>query len=164
MNEGNLSLLRAFLVRSKTLINIAQRLKVDHYIVFNLFEIKDKKLTIVKLLGNTLEALIGAIYIDSDIMKVRQCILLWYRKCLLELKGKDTKKKDYKSQMQEYFQYYFNTTITYSILDIRGKAHTQEFIIKLNLKRINKAFKGSGKSKKEAEQNIAKSALTSILF
>lgn len=161
-NEGNLSLLRTYLVRGNTLTEMAKRFNIGAYMAFGAGELKSGGgHTRGRLLEDAFEALIGAIYLDSNLSTVKSRILSWYEEKLTML---DIKKntKDSKSRLQEYLQNKIHMHPQYSVLDIQGKDHDQTFVVEVFLGKLNKKFQAEGKSKKQAEHMAASMALSAL--
>lgn len=155
-NEGELSLYRMFLVREITLIDIAKKLDLKQYIIVS----SCKQKTNLRLLGNCVEALIGAIYLDSDINTVKKCILEWYYKKLRSLKNME-QLKDPKSRLQEYMQKQ-QILPTYCVIKSYKKDAKDVFVVELSLDKLEKTFVAFGNSIKSAEQSAAVKALQNI--
>ncbi len=159
--EGLMTRIRSKLVNKKNLFKIANKLKLNKYILLGYGEIKNNKLYKKSILANTLEAIIGAIYIDSkNINKVEKII-----KILFLNKKKINKKfnyKDYKTILQEYLQKKKLPLPKYFLANTTGKDHEQIFTIYCKIKNLNKFTKGKGKNKKYAEQIAAKKALINL--
>lgn len=153
-SEGQLSKLKSKIVSRKMLAIVSKKLKLNNYITFNKDSIGKGGLNSV--LSNTMESLICAIYLDGNLEKARkfiyQFILLDYTKNLK--KGDLT---DYKSKLQEFAQAEFQAIPDYEILKVEGPEHDKIFTIRVFIK--EEIFgSGSGKSKKEAQQDAAKHA------
>lgn len=157
-SEGQLSKLKSKIVSRKMLAIVSKKLKLNEYIVSN----KDSlgKGGLNSVLSNTMESLICAVYLDGNLEKVREFIhkfiLHDYSKNLV--KGDLT---DYKSKLQEYTQAKFQATPDYEILNSIGPEHNKIFTVQVSIK--EKFYgSGTGKSKKEAQQNAAKQACTKL--
>lgn len=152
-NEGDLSKYRASVVNEKGLVQIAKTLGLGDYIHLG----KGEELTLGRekpsILANTLEALIGAIYLDTGFSKTKEIV----HKLFVSLLGKidsGQMANDYKSTLQEYTQELYKTRPQYMLLDERGPAHNKTFRVALQLNGEIMA-EGEGRSKKEAEQRAA---------
>ena len=150
--EGFLSQQRAIIVGRKHLNLVGQKIFLDS-------DIKNKLKVIPKsVYGNTLEAIIGAIYIDKGIKQVEQFIIdhIYSSEFIKELS--DT---DYKSKLLKISQK-LKIKITYSVVKREGPSHKQEFLVAVYIENIKKA-EGKAFSIKEAEQKAAKKAYNSVL-
>lgn len=159
-NEGDLTKLRASMVNESSFTKLALAINLGEYLFISSAEIRNKGRNKPSILSNAFEALIGAIYLDSGLQKAR--ILTYY---LLELVYKtidlDSLFKDYKTLLQELTQSLYGATPEYILVNSTGPDHNKRFRMKIIIN--NKEYAtGSGKSKKEAEQNCAKTAYESL--
>ena len=149
-NEGILDKRFAKLVNRKTCASIAWINGVKDYII-----IADKKKSInkkdEKILSDTCEAMIGAIYMDRGFIYVKEFVLrLWDK----ELNKSNVTILDSKTKLQEYSLKNFKHLPTYRLLSSKGPKHNPTFKISVHIGKSNK-FIGSGNSKKQAEQDAA---------
>ena len=148
--EGILDKKFASLVNKKTCLDIAKTLDLHKYILT--LNIKNKKVTIEdKVLADSCEALIGAIYLEKGFSTVEKVILnLWSD----NIKNSIITQIDPKTKLQEYSLKKFKKLPTYKIISNTGPRHKPLF--KVSVKLFNsKSYIAEGKSKKEAEQNAA---------
>jgi len=158
LSEGELTMRRANLVREKTLATIARKLKLGSYLLLGQGEVREKGREKDSILSDALESVLGAIYLDGGIDAVRNIIVRLFAP-LAEKPAKQ--EKDSKTTLQEYLQKDSRTTATYEILEESGPAHLKHFVAIAT--HMGKTLgRGSGKNKKEAEQNAAKDALTKL--
>ena len=160
-DEGNLSLLRMYLVRGKTLTDMAKRFNLGEYMSFGIGELKSGGHKRARLLEDAFEAMIGAVYLDSDMQIVKECILRWYEN-ILNILNVEEHTKDPKSTLQEYLQAKIHTPPIYTIITTEGFDHDQTFTVEVSLGELNQCYRGVGKSRKQAEHAAAKAALASI--
>ena len=106
------------------------------------------------ILANTLEALIGGIYLDSDFLTCRSYILDLYAELLSDLDLRDSA-KDSKTELQEYLQARKLALPRYTIIDEEGEAHQKSFTVICEVDCLKPGVKGTGKSKRNAEQAAA---------
>lgn len=151
--EGKLSQIRAKLVKGATLAKLALSLKLDEYVILGASEQGGQKRE--KILEDVFEAIIGAIYLDSDFLTVKQVILSWYESIIENINLEDVKVKDNKSKLQEILLQNSLSLPEYSIETINGKDHEQEFTVIVTSKDLNLKVKASGASRKKAEQKAA---------
>ena len=156
--EGVLSRLRASLVKGETLADIATQLQFGDYLILGSGELKSGGFRRRSILADAFEAVIGAIYLDSDIDTVRRHILLFF-KPRLDLCDPDTVAKDPKTRLQEYLQAHGNALPDYTVLNISGEAHQQTFEIECRLSELDVISTGQGSSRRKAEQQAAQQAL-----
>ena len=148
--EGDLDKRFAKLVNRKTCASIAWINGVKDYII-----IADKKKSInkkdEKILSDTCEAMIGAIYMDRGFNYVKEFVLrLWDK----ELNKSNVTILDSKTKLQEYSLKNFKHLPTYRLLSSKGPRHNPIFKISVHIGKSNK-FIGFGNSKKQAEQDAA---------
>ena len=157
MNEGELTSLRSALVNADTCSFVAQKLGVNDCLLLSKGESKDTGRARQFILANTLEAIIGAIYVDQGYGLAREFI----EKHVTPLTEEIIKKGawiDAKSLFQERAQEHESITPVYKTLKETGPDHDKHFIVGVYLG--NKLFgQGEGKSKQDAEQEAARTAL-----
>lgn len=158
INEGNMSRIRSKLVKENTLAQIARKFKIGEYLNLGNGEIKNKGFQKESILANTMEAIIGSIFLDSDYEITKKTILNWYQKRLNNILPED-KQKDPKTKLQEYLQSHKLSLPKYFIFKISGKSHNRKFSIHCKISCIEKLIQGNGSSKKKAEQSAALKAL-----
>ena len=151
--EGKLTVLRAALVNSKSLYEVASSIGLDKELLLSRGENKDAKGKGRETISaNAVEAVIGAIYIDQGYGKAKKFIDTFIISKLDEV-AKDGG-KDAKSLVQEQAQADFKITPRYEVLDESGPAHNRRFKVGLYFEESLKA-EGSGTSKQEAELDAA---------
>jgi ribonuclease-3 len=155
--EGILDKKFASLVNKKTCLQIAKEIELDKYILT--FNFRNKKNVIEdKVLADTCEALIGAIYLDKGFSSVEKIILsLWSK----HIKDSVITQIDAKTKLQEYSLKKFKKLPIYKLISNTGPRHKPLF--KVAVKLIDtKFYTAEGKSKKDAEQNAAINCLKGI--
>lgn len=159
--EGDLSKLRASLVNEKGFEKLARVLNLGECIYLSTAEENNKGREKPSLLSNAFEAVIGAMYLEAGIEKVRSLVVEILEKAYPKI-DLDTIFKDYKTTLQEFTQANQGITPEYIMERSFGPDHQKEFEISVNIhgKQISKAL---GKSKKEAQQNAAKIALEILI-
>ena len=156
--EGQLSRLRAQLVKGETLAAIATELQLGQHIRFGLGEIKsggDKRHSI---LADVFEALVAAVYLDAGLDITKERIFAWFGKRLADVSINE-KIKDAKSRLQERLQAKQLPLPQYDIVHIDGAEHEQFFTVSCTLPELAIATQGKGRSRKIAEQQAAELAL-----
>ncbi len=155
--EGQLTVLRAALVNSQMLAKVGTEFDLEKFVLMSRGEAKDIGKAREVILANTVEALIGAMYLDQGLAKTENFVkkfILSHLDEVLETKSY----KDSKSELQEIVQEKLKVTPTYKVLEETGPAHRRTF-------RIGVYFgdklvaEGSGASKQEGELEAAKRAL-----
>jgi len=155
--EGILDKKFASLVNKKTCLEIAQKLELNNYILT--LNLGNKKTLIEdKVLSDSCEALIGAIYLDKGLQTVEKIILnLWSKK----IKDSAVTQIDAKTKLQEFSLKKFKRLPIYKLISNTGPRHKPLF--KVAVKLIDtKFFTAQGNSKKDAEQNAAIICLQNI--
>ena len=156
--EGQLTVLRAALVNYQILAQVADRVRLQDFILMSRGERKDTGRAREVILANAIEAVIGAMYLDQGLEKVR----VFVKKHVMANLDEVLKTKSYrdaKSELQEVIQEKLKVTPTYSVLSESGPAHKRTFTmgVYFNGKLI---AAGEGPSKQEAELEAAKAALS----
>jgi ribonuclease III len=159
LTEGELSKLRASLVNEVNLARIAQRLQLGAYLLVGRGEELTGGRTKPSLLADTFEAIVAAIYLDSSLAEVYQVVLRCFQEDLDTVRHEGY--KDYKSELQEYTQDKFGCVPTYVIVRERGPDHEKVFEVELAIRGQLRGV-GTGKSKKEAEQEAARKVLQAL--
>ena len=157
--EGELSRLRASLVKQDALASLARTLALGDYLQLGLGELKSGGLRRDSILADALEAVFGAVYLDSDLETCRSLILRLYRDLLASLPAADTL-KDPKTRLQEYLQARQRALPVYHILEVTGAAHAQSFTVECSIDNLRTVAVAS--SRRKAEQEAARRALELI--
>lgn len=160
LSEGKLTKLRADLVCEASLARLAFELNLGDYLRLGKGEIVSGGSSRPSLLGDTIEALIGAIYLDQGLEKSRDYILQLYTPILHDLK-EGVLRRDFKTLLQEFSQARFSVTPVYRIVSESGPDHNKEFEAEVILA-AEPVGCGKGRSKKEAEQAAARQAWIKI--
>lgn len=156
--EGEMSRMRASLVKGDTLAELARELQLGEYLLLGPGERKSGGYRRSSILADTLEALAGAILLDAGFQRCRECVLGWFGTRLEQL-ASGVADKDAKTRLQEYLQGRGNPLPEYELLDITGDDHEQVFSIACRLSKPQILAEGSGRSRRKAEQAAALSAL-----
>ncbi len=160
LKEGEMTKVRATVVCEDSLFKIAQKLKFSDYLFLGNSEIKGKEQIRKAILADSVEAVIAAIYLDSNLDEARKFIITNLEE---EIKNatEHVGQKDYKTVLQEKLQIHGNTSIKYNIIDEKGPDHEKTFIAEVEWNGKKLAI-GEGKSKKSAEMEAAKKALEKL--
>jgi ribonuclease-3 len=153
-DEGTLSKMKAQLGSRQTLGEVARRMGLNRFLRVGRGEEIARSQNLPSLMGNTLEALVGAAYLDLGFVPAAKFVV-----DILEPEfGKDLVAQDYKSVLQEFAQRRFHSAPHYEVLKTHGPEHRKVFDV---LVRLNgKAYgKGKGHTKKDAEQDAARHTL-----
>jgi ribonuclease-3 len=155
--EGQLTVLRAALVNYQILARVAEEIGLQNFILMSRGERKDTGRAREVILANAMESLIGAIYLDQGLEKIRGFVKKFVMNNLDDvLKTKSY--KDAKSELQEIVQEKLKLTPTYNVMDESGPAHRRIFTMGVYFGDKFMA-QGEGPSKQEAELEAAKNAL-----
>ncbi len=159
--EGELSRLRSFLVKGDKLAEIAGALELGAYIELGPGEMKSGGSRRASILEDALEALIGAVYLDSDINQVRQVVLSVYQPYLDDVPALD-QLKDPKTRLQEYLQARRKPLPEYRIEETSGEQHQRLFTVSCRVEGLNQPTFGTATSRRKAEQESALRALAAL--
>ncbi len=155
--EGELTKLRASLVCEKSLCGFSRELNLGKYLRLGRGEDKNGGRKKDSILADAFEAVLAAMYLDGGMEVAKKHVL---RFVLPELGHTDDEVfKDYKTALQEIIQRNPEESVTYILIGESGPDHNKVFDVEVHLN-SNVIGKGSGKSKKRAEQMAAKQALT----
>ena len=157
-NEGQLSRLRARMVRGKTLAEIAREKSLGDYLIMGSGELKTGGFARDSILSDTLEAIMGAIYLDSDLESVRMTILAWFKQRLEGL-SLDQSQKDSKTRLQEFLQARKASLPGYEVTQVMGKAPDEVFVVECRSALLDGEARGKGGNRRIAEQMAAAHAL-----
>ncbi|MCE2571435.1 ribonuclease III [Motilimonas eburnea] len=158
INEGDMSRMRATLVKGNTLAEFGREFELKDCLILGPGELKSGGFRRDSILADTIEALIGAIYLDSDIETVNRLVLSWY-KSRLDIIKPGAGQKDAKTNLQEFLQAHKRDLPEYKVIDIKGEAHNQEFTVECVVLGLPEPALGKGTSRRKAEQAAAKKAL-----
>lgn len=159
-DEGVLSKIRASLVNEEGFNKLAKNIDLGkHILLSNAEENNDGRIK-ASLLSNAFEALMGALYLEAGLEKVREISISLIEKQYNEI-SLDSLFKDYKTSLQEMTQAKFGVTPVYKLISSRGPDHKKEFEIAVIIQDKQYA-KANGKSKKSAQQKAAFLAIKSL--
>lgn len=155
--EGVLTNYRSSLVKTQTLAKVAKTLELGQFLFLSKGEEESGGRENLSLLADTLEAVIGAIYLDRGFNSCQNFISLFLFPLLSEIIQKG-EYRDYKSSLQEYLQSKGKTSPLYKVLQTFGPEHAKTFIVVVSSQKENLG-EGEGHSKQIAQQEAAKAAL-----
>ena len=156
-SEGDLAKIKAAVVSEDSLFPIALNLTIDRYLMLGHGEEMSGGRKKKALLADALEALIGALYLDSGFKTVQQFVLRIIKPQLQLVEENKHQYRDYKSLLQEYAQKKYRIIPKYVLVETHGPDHDRVFQVKVVIKETEYA-PALGKSKKEAEQAAAEIA------
>lgn len=160
-DEGDLSRIRASLVNQQTLADLAVTLELSEVLRLGEGELKSGGFRRPSILSDALEAIFGAIYLDSDIHSAQSVISRLY-KPLIENVDFETAGKDNKTVLQELLQSKRLALPKYVVVATRGAAHNQEFDVECRVEELAIVTEALGHSRRQAEQNAAALAIAQI--
>jgi ribonuclease-3 len=152
MNEGDLSRLRANLVNGEVLADLAQELQIGDAIQFGNEELHGSGRRSRSILADAMEAIIGAIYLDSGFIVVQRHVLEWFN---FRLDSITEIEKDPKTRLQELLQMQKRSLPVYDIIETTGAAHSKTFKVSCSTYGNNEITIGSGANKRAAERDAA---------
>ncbi len=158
LREGDMSRLRANLVRQEALHRLADGLKLGEYLRLGEGELKSGGHRRPSILADALEAIIAAVFLDAGFAAAKDTVDRLYAKSLAELDPARAL-KDPKTALQEWLQGRRMPLPKYSLADTRGEAHQQEFEVECEIVGLGLKTRGIGVSRRAAEQQSAQRAL-----
>lgn len=156
--EGQLSRLRSQLVKGETLADIAREFALGECLILGEGEMKSGGNRRDSILADTVEALIGAIYLESGLDICRERVLTWFAP-RLNLLSLDTSAKDTKSRLQEYMQAQRQPLPEYVVVTIGGEGHAQRFTIECRVSLSKQTTQATASNRREAEKQAAAAML-----
>ena len=138
VDEGKLSRLRSHLVRGQTLAQLASTLDLSNILILGSGELKSGGFRRESIQADVVEAIFGAVFLDSDFDTVNTVILKLYKERLDIINPNDSL-KDFKTQLQEYLQKRGNALPKYELIKTVGKDHNAVFTINCSLQEIGRA-------------------------
>lgn len=157
--EGDLTRLRANFVNQQALHQLASTLGIGELILLGEGERKSGGHCRPSILANAVEAIIGAIYLESGFTAVEQVVAALYEPLIRQRQlGPDTSGKDPKTLLQEYLQSHKIALPEYSVLSAQGDPHAQVFQVECVIPRFDIRTRGKGTSRRRAEQEAARQA------
>jgi ribonuclease III len=161
LDEGDLSRVRANLVKQQSLYEIAQALNVSEALRLGEGELRSGGFRRPSILADTLEAIFGAVFLDGGFDAAHQVIKRLYAPILDHIDPR-TIGKDAKTLLQEYLQGHKIALPTYTVVATHGAAHNQQFEVECTVPKLDVKVSGSGASRRAAEQAAAKKALEEL--
>ena len=156
--EGELSRLRALLVRRETLAELARELDLGEYLTLGSGELKSGGHRRSSILADAMEAVMGAVFLDGGFETGKSLILRLYERYLQNLPSKE-ELKDPKTRLQEYLQSRGRPLPEYEVVSVSGKAHEQKFVVECRVEGLDGPLTSEGTSRRKAEQAVARKTL-----
>ncbi|ADC62650.1 ribonuclease III [Allochromatium vinosum] len=160
-DEGTLSRMRASLVKRESLARLARDLKLGDSLRLGAGELRTGGHARDSILADALEAVLGAVYLDAGFERTRTVVLELFA-ARLEQTDAERAGKDPKTRLQEWLQSYKRPLPEYLVLSIDGDQHDQTFIVSCQLQDADVTTRGTGTSRRRAEQAAAESMLERI--
>jgi ribonuclease-3 len=162
LDEGDLSRVRANLVKQQSLYEIAQALNIADGLRLGEGELRSGGFRRPSILADALEAIFGAIFLDGGFDAAQTVIKRLYVPILDHIDPR-TLGKDAKTLLQEYLQGHKIALPTYTVVATHGAAHNQQFEVECTVPKLDVKVAGSGASRRAAEQAAAKKALDEVM-
>lgn len=158
--EGELSRLRASLVKGETLAEIARDFELGQYLFLGSGELKSGGHQRDSILADAVEAIIAAIYLDSNMETCREVVTQWFSERLSDLSK--YKAKDPKTNLQEYLQSKSHDLPKYTVVNVEGEPHAQTFTVLCEVAALDLTAEGKANSRRRAEQAAADKLMKTI--
>ncbi|WP_462157569.1 ribonuclease III [Pseudoalteromonas sp. GB56] len=155
--EGDLSRMRSTLVRGQTLAEFGVEFNLGEYLRLGPGELKSGGYRRESTLADAVEAIIGAVFLDSNIDTCSELVLTWYAS-RLESISPGMNQKDPKTLLQEFLQARKLPLPGYTVIDTKGQAHNQTFTVECIVEGMESII-SVGSSRRKAEQKAAEKAL-----
>ncbi|HEX5804724.1 MAG TPA: ribonuclease III [Macromonas sp.] len=157
-SEGDLSRIRANLVKQDTLFGLADKLALHQVLRLGEGELRSGGQRRPSILADALEAVIGAVYLDAGFGAAQALVLRLYDDIDLS-PGQSVQGKDAKTALQEWLQGRKMKLPLYRVVGTSGEAHRQTFEVECEIQEFGQAERGSGASRRAAEQAAAAAML-----
>ncbi len=164
-NEGMLSKKRASLVNQDVLAKKALAFKLESLLIMGPGEKEQESNLKPRILCSVYEAVLGAMYLDSDFNQIKAWIQKEFKADIAQIKPDLEFERDYKTRLQELTQKLKLGTPEYQLIGSQGPSHNPEFLVGIYLQENGKSvekFRATGKSKKAAEQSAAQQLIQSL--
>lgn len=158
LTEGELTRVRASLVKKETLAEVARELDLGHFLKLGEGENKSGGHERDSILADALEAIFGAVYQDGGFIPGQTVVRNLYQSLFAQLNPR-SEWKDAKTRLQEILQKQGLSLPIYNILEVSGESHAQLFIVECRLPGRLERITGQGSSRRRAEQEAATKAL-----
>lgn len=162
-SEGQLSCLRASLVKGEQLAKIARQLQLGDYLHLGEGEMKSGGQHRISILADSLEAVIAAIFLDST--RIECCanvVMRWFTVPLESIQDEEQPLKDPKTRLQEYAHKKRIALPNYHTVKVTGNDHAQLFHVECALVDLQLSSQGQGSSRRRAEQQAASQLLVKL--
>ena len=154
-SEGELTRIRASLVNGESLANVANQLGIGEMVLLGDGEKKSGGYRRPSILADVFEALVGAIYLDSNFETVKTLVLDMFQERIESIETKTTPTKDSKTILQEHLQSHSLPLPVYDILEEIGPDHQKDFLVECKTVLLEQNESATAGSKRKAEQAAA---------
>ena len=159
--EGKLTRMRSTLVKGDTLAELGREADVGELLKLGPGELKSGGHRRSSIIADAMEAILGAIYLEAGLEATTEVILrLWQSR--IDKLDPNEHPKDAKTRLQEFLQSRKLPLPVYEVVDISGKDHDQTFVVHCQIESLGKPMKGTGTSRRKAEQQAARNALEKL--
>jgi ribonuclease-3 len=162
LDEGDLSRVRANLVKQASLADIAQKLDLSRFLRLGEGELKSGGFRRPSILADTFEAVLAAVYLDGGFEAAKQVIDRLYKPILSSVDPL-TLGKDAKTLLQEFLQSRKLALPIYSVIATHGAAHSQQFEVECSVPPLDIKLIAAGSSRRAAEQSAARLVLDAAM-
>ncbi len=159
--EGQLSRIRSNLVKQDSLHSLALKLGLSHCLRLGEGEAKSGGAKRPSILADSLEALLGAIYIDAGFEAAQRIAKVWLEDIRVDMNMSQTA-KDPKTELQEWLQARKMPLAVYTVIGTVGAAHEQSFHVECVVPSLKKTERGSGNTRRAGEQDAAQAILKTL--
>lgn len=160
--EGILSRVRSSLVKGDTLALIAKEFSLGDYLILGSGELRSGGFRRESILADTIEAIIGAVLLDSDIKTCQSMILHWFESRLMEIDTDEITLKDPKTRLQEWLQARKLPLPEYQVVHAEGSSHQQTFTVSCEVSGLDEPVTAVANSRRKAEKDAAQKVLEMI--
>ncbi len=161
-SEGELTRLRASLVKGSTLARVARKLALGECLVLGPGEMKSGGHRRDSILADAVEALIGAIFVEAGLAGCRERVLDWFAE-LLDGKTLGSDEKDAKTRLQEHLQSRGKPLPCYEVVRTEGDPHNQVFTVSCSVPGLHQPVVAQASTRKRAEKRAAELALSQLM-
>ena len=159
--EGDLSRMRSHIVRGESLAEVAKQLALGPDLLLGSGEMKSGGHRRDSILGDTVEALIGAVYLDRGIEAAREIVTAWF-KSFFDSALQAQPVKDAKTALQEWLQHRNKPLPDYQLVSTGGEAHRRLFTVSCKIAAVEAAMTATASSRRRAEQMVAEQLLEEV--
>ena len=160
-DEGQLSRLRAGMVKKESLAAVARSLNLGDYLRLGAGELRSGGHARDSILADATEAVLAAVYLDGGMEAAKRVVLRLFNPKLNEIDPEQAL-KDPKTRLQEYLQAYKHPLPEYGILEVGGSQHAQQFKVFCRVLALARESLGTGTSRRRAEQQAARNMLAEL--